>query len=180
MVNNLCGQSESALPADRNTLMKRNGFSLIELLIVIAIISILLSIATLQFNEYTRKANIEAQTKIMYADLMNVRSEALFQKKTRSVTVSATEFSVYSSATVTGAAPVISKTLSYPVVYSGGSTITFNTQGLLDNVNNKTICVEPYDNHAAYDSLVLFTTRIELGKRDPGYMGCDHDYIKTK
>lgn len=161
---------------------EQKGFSLVELIIVIGIISILLTMATLQFNEYTKKANIEAQTKMIYADLMNLRAQALFQKRGRSATITATVFSIYSSTETTSAAPISSRTLTYPVVYSGTSTIMFNTQGLLDGVTNKTICTEPYDNPAGYDSLVLFTTRIQLGKRDPGYMGCDNGngHMQTK
>lgn len=46
--------------------MKRNGFSLVELIVILAIVSILLGITHLHFSEMSKKENIKADlTKIM-------------------------------------------------------------------------------------------------------------------
>ncbi|MBI5657285.1 MAG: prepilin-type N-terminal cleavage/methylation domain-containing protein, partial [Geobacter sp.] len=90
--------------------MRQHGFTLVELMIVICIAGILIAIATLQFNTYVTKTNIEAQTKMLFSDLMKVRSEALFQKRARAVSITENQFIVYSSNVASGA-PRETKTL---------------------------------------------------------------------
>lgn len=156
--------------------MRQNGFSLVELIVVIAILAILLSIVTLQFNQYTKKVAIEGQVRTMYTDLMTVRSQALFEKRDRTVTVTAATFSVYSSGLATGT-PVLQRALKYSV-NSTPYTVKFNSRGVIDGAN-ASICIEPNDNPGAIDSLVLSTTRIQMGKRNAG-ADCSAANIKTK
>jgi len=153
--------------------MREEGFSLIEVIVVIGIAGILMAIATLQFNEWTRKSNIEAQTKMMYADLMTVRGEALFRKKERIVRLTGNQFSVYSSNMAAGT-PVLRKTLNYPIVGTGD--ITFDTQGLTNDLMS--ICVEPAGNPGAIDSIVVLRSRIQMGKRSAG--DCSGGNIERK
>ena len=60
--------------------MKNHGFSLIELLIVIALIGILLAIAVPNYNETMTKTKIEAQTKELHSAITNARLAALQNK----------------------------------------------------------------------------------------------------
>lgn len=146
--------------------MRQHGFTLVELMVVICIAGILIAIATLQFNTYVTKTNIEAQTKMLFSDLMKVRSEALFEKRARAVSITGTQFIVYSSNVASGV-PRETKTLKYPIVKNIGGTIVFDTRGLT-SVDNGCICVEPSGSPASYDSVILFTTRIRIGKRADG------------
>lgn len=57
------------------------GFSLTELIVIIAIIATLGAIATLNFSQWQRKYAIEAQVKEMLADLSNVRMQAIQTKR---------------------------------------------------------------------------------------------------
>lgn len=161
--------------------MRKNGFSLVELLVVIAILTTLLSIATLMFNQYTKKSIIEGQVRTMFTDLMTVRSQALFEKRDRAVTVTATTFSVYSSDQATGT-PVLQRDLKYRVTSNSMPyTFKFNSRGIIDGVDNASICIEPSDNPGGIDSLVIYTTRIQMGKRDAGAdCSADNNNIKTK
>lgn len=57
--------------------MKDQGFTLVELIVVAAIIVVLAVLATLNFKNMTVKANIESQIKQMYSDLMTARIWAM-------------------------------------------------------------------------------------------------------
>jgi type IV fimbrial biogenesis protein FimT len=152
--------------------MGERGFSLVEMLVVVAIIGVLLAVATLQFSSYTQKANIESQVRTMYADVMEARSQALLQKTGRSFGTTATLFTVYNGA----GAPIVQKTLTYPVSFDFSDKITFDTRGVADGT--KTICVGPAGNAANIDSISLTETMIQLGKRNGG--ACDSAHFTAK
>jgi prepilin-type N-terminal cleavage/methylation domain-containing protein len=63
--------------------MSSRGFSLLELLIVIAMIGIVSSIATLDFKQMMNKGRMETQTKEIYSELVKLRIDSM-QKKQRS------------------------------------------------------------------------------------------------
>lgn len=145
--------------------MRASGFSLIELLVIIAVMGTLLAIGTLQFNQYTQKANIEGQVRTMYADLMKARSEALLQKRNRSFTVTGTQFKIYPSSDGSGT-PVKETTFNYAAAFDNTNTISFNSRGMASGT--KTICVEPAGNPAFIDSIIITETMFRLGKWNGG------------
>lgn len=151
--------------------MGTRGFTLVEIIIVMAIVAILSSIAVMNWNRLTTKSNIEGQIKTVHADLMTVRMEALYGKKARSVVVSGKEFRIYSSSVVT-ASPLDKKSFKFNFVPSGDNKITFDASGMT-NGTEVSVCVDPVGdltvaNDAAVDSLVVSQARINLGKRDEG------------
>jgi len=147
--------------------MRAHGFTLVELLVVIAIMGILLSIATLNWNAMQTKSAVESQIKKIHADLMEVRLQALYGKRARSVVISGQVYKSYSSTVITSTA-LETKQLRYPVVWNGGVALTFDAQGL--TTDQGSLCVLPTNditviNSAAVDSLVVSQARINLGKR---------------
>jgi len=158
------------------------GFTLVELIVVMSIIAILLSIATLSWNRMIVKNAIESQVKTVHADMMGLRLEALYSKRERSAIVSGKTFTIYSSTVIT-ATPLMNRSFKYNFVPAGTNTVTFDTSGMA-NGTQVTICVDPFDdlteaNDAAVDSVVVSQARINLGKRDEGG-NCDTDDVKQK
>jgi prepilin-type N-terminal cleavage/methylation domain-containing protein len=75
--------------------MKEDGFSLIELLVVIVILGIVAGLGTVSFRGWVSKHELESQVKEMYTDLMNARFTAMHQNKTHFVTLSANQLRAY-------------------------------------------------------------------------------------
>jgi prepilin-type N-terminal cleavage/methylation domain-containing protein len=163
--------------------MTSRGFTLIEVLVVIAIIGILSSIGTFQFSQYTTKSAIERQTREMYTDMIEQRSKALFEKKSRGVRVTASTFALYSSASdgdprVLNGNPFVTTTLRYPIISNNYKDIIFDTGGMLDTASSQSICVTEA-NSASIDSIIVSETRIRLGKLKEG-TDCASDHINAK
>jgi prepilin-type N-terminal cleavage/methylation domain-containing protein len=161
---------------------RQDGFTLVELVTVMAIMAILLSIATANFNRYTVKTNIEKEVQTIYSTLMTVRLEAFTCKTTRTVTLGNKQFYVYSSAVITPR-PIMSVALGYPVVMNvtpnvTPGQVTFDSGGLLVDSNGVplttdiTICVDPTGNLGSNpgntDSVEISTAKIYMGKRNGG------------
>jgi len=76
--------------------MKNNrGFSLLELLVALLIISTLLGIAAISGSVWLNKYRVESQTKTLYTDLMNARAQAMQRNRTFFVVMAATQYSIY-------------------------------------------------------------------------------------
>lgn len=159
--------------------MKQDGFSLIELVVVIGIASVLMAIATLNFNQMMRKSAIESQVKMLYSELLNIRVQAMFQKQARLVGLNSTKVYLYS--TDVNTSPFVQNNLSYPIEWGGASEILFDTQGLtnIPATGSRSICIKG-DNPAAYDSIVVFKTRIQMGKKKDPLGGCTSGNIETQ
>lgn len=144
-----------------------DGFSLIELVLVIALIATLTGIGTYQFAQFTRKSAIEKQTKTLYSDLMELRSKAIFEKKSRGLKLTVTGYSIYSSATMTASVnPVETKTLTAAITWNNSSDIILDTQGFVQATLSSICTVDT--NPANFDSLVVSTSRIRMGKLKGG------------
>ena len=165
--------------------MRRNGFTLVELLVVLTVMGILLSIATMNWNSMQKKSAVENEAKTVFADLMTARLDALYSKRPRSVVFSGVQFAVYSSS-LTSVNPVSRKTLRYPLQWqpAGPSlTLTFDASGLSTAGSDTPVCIDPENNLAiansgAVDSIVVSAARIKLGKRQGG--SCDPLTITQK
>lgn len=146
--------------------MSRKGFSLVELIVTIGIISILLGLATMSFNQWTQKQNIEKEVKQMYADIMYVRQQAMVTGMTHDVQFPNSRnvtFRRYSSEGDITGIQLRHTGLPYPVLVSNTNPIVFSQRGLMVDPLDKILCV--FSNaDPSIDSLVITQSRISMGK----------------
>jgi type IV fimbrial biogenesis protein FimT len=116
-------------------MIKNKGFTLIELVVVIALISILLTIATLAFNQMQRKYAIEAQVKEMLADLTNVRMQAIETKREHRIFLNPLSYAVVRYDDTEAAAVKIDPTASG----SGGLVVSSKGEVIADRQYRKTL-----------------------------------------
>lgn len=153
--------------------MDQRAFSLIELIVVMGVMTILLSIATLSFNQWSRKAAIEAQTRTLLSNLNSARLEAVTGKRRRSIVLNPDSYSLknYSSADeriTSGGTIAYTMNLKYQIktiagVFSG-QNIAFDSRGFVENAYNPTIITDPSFSGAAFDCIVVSTARNNIGK----------------
>jgi prepilin-type N-terminal cleavage/methylation domain-containing protein len=148
----------------KNNLTTQRGFSLIEMLIVIAVIGILAAISWFQFSAYSRKSAMESQIRTLYGDLMEARTKAMFEKKVMALTFAANSYTIAADGVVTA-----TKTLNYPITWNNAVAVEYRTNGLLPNAaaDGKTICLSQV-NEAPVDAVVISMTRIQIGKKIEG------------
>lgn len=148
--------------------MKAQGYSLVEIVVSIGILSVLLAIGTLKFKEYAKRYATESQTRRLYYGLLTARADAVFHRRPTLVKLYPNSFHVYSSQTVgADVGPVASEALRYSIsVAESGKAITFDARGIASPVDS--ICLEPNDGAGSVDSVVINYIRVNIGKKDRG------------
>ena len=147
------------------------GFTLVELLVVIAIIGILGSIGTLSFNAFIRKANVEKVTMELNTDLSQARLSAMTRKQTHDVTFNRNSavFKRYSSNADVAGTVVVTKDSVSPIQVStfgadaNNLRVVFDAQGYVVG-STATIVIGTSDDGPAYNCLVISVSRTNMGK----------------
>ena len=159
--------------------MKSKGFTLVEVMIVIAIITIIVSIATLNFRGMKGKADTEKQTLQLQSDITNVRLNAM-QNKQRSIILFGPRQHIYRTYTSAGQ-PVADGTevnsVSYPFEIrklEGSSTLSaldsnvdrieFDSRGYTNNAI--TFVVTPVTYSGGLDCIEVQTARTSIGRME--------------
>lgn len=168
--------------------MKKKGFTLIEICIVIVIMGILAGLAFVNFRGLINKYNLENQVREMYSDLMNARIMAMNKNRSHFMVLAAASYTVYDD---TNPAPsgdgtltigldtqvLAAKILKNPMTWTGSTNqIEFNSRGL--SRTQSTICVYSTLN-PAYDCIKVSWTRIIMGKLTTQGV-CDSDHCAAK
>jgi len=165
--------------------MQSRGYSLVEVVVVTGIVSVLLAIATLKFKEFAESSRIEAQTRLIYSELLKARINALYQRRTTRVKLYPDRFEVYSSTRddSDGAAAVQTRALQYPITCNGngdaenGYALDFDAKGLARNACS--ICLAEERGLGGVDSVIIAPVRLSVGKKEQGD-ACKAEHITIR
>jgi type II secretion system protein H len=159
-----------------------SGFTLIEVLAVIAIVGILAGVAAASFTGMRKKYDVDNQVRKMHADLSSVKIMAMTKGRMHFVRLSANGYTAYDDSDpapdgndvlTVGSDPVVLQSnqalnLSMvksqeflPISWTGGTDMAFSPRGLTDV--SKTVCVFS-DVNPRYDCINVSATRVTLGK----------------
>ncbi len=164
------------------TVYGSRGFSLTELITVMAIATTLLSAATISYHQWQVKYNVEAQVKTMVSDFGELRIRAITTKQRQSITVNKQGylFKSYSSDDEPLAAgtviPPPSRSVKYALktnssTYYNGETLEIDPRGMM--IGATSIIYLEGNSSAAVDCLTLSTVRINPGKKNTAWSSCD-------
>lgn len=149
--------------------MNSRGFTLIEILVVIAIIGILSAIGALNFNAWLKKNLVERYVKELYADVQGARMNAIYTKARQGVEFAAQQVTFKSFSSESDAAGRVVSTKPLPMVISlnwtsaNSNRIEFNTSGIMSNPIIKVICFTNTED-APYDAVIITPVLTNMGK----------------
>jgi prepilin-type N-terminal cleavage/methylation domain-containing protein len=155
----------------------RRGFTLVEIMITLAILGILVVIAVSDFRGLNEKYKVEAETKQLYADLMDARGRAMQRNRWFFVRITSTGYTTYEDRPLpdgngtfldTEDALVTNVTVQHPIttVLAGGdSNFEFNRNGIAndDGTIRFVSTVQP-----DYDCITIRATRTKMGQYTGG------------
>jgi len=163
----------------------RDGFSLVEVLIVVAIVGFLALIAASTFRGLIEKYRVEGETKQLHADLMEARARAMQRNRIHFVRIG-TDGLGYRTYDDTSPAPdgngtfdnnadtiVANRTVGHQItstVTGGGLNFAFNRNGIATETGDiRFASTEKPD----YDCITVRSTRIKMGVYDTGTGTCN-------
>jgi len=148
------------------------GYSLIEIATVIAIIGVMLALASIYGKPWVDKYNVEGQIRQMNADLLQARQKAMERNKQYFVKVNTGSYQVIEDTNENGALdasptdtylPAV--TLKYSIVAATTGTVTIDQRGLI--ISGDTYTTIQFTTGAAlkadYDCITMYPTRINIG-----------------
>ena len=154
-----------------------HGFSLVELLITIALIAIGLSLSTLAFQQMQNKSRAESQIRQMATDLSELRLRAMTNKQPSGITLNANSYvlTAYTSAfapysTISQQRPLPGGTVGvkFPLLKSNGTPYSgeqyeINERGF-NVLTGFTVYLGGEGNSGSVDCLTVSILRINVGK----------------
>jgi prepilin-type N-terminal cleavage/methylation domain-containing protein len=150
------------------------GFTLVEIMIALAIVGIVVMLATSTFQGMTEKYRVEGETKQMFADLMDARGRAMQRNRWFFVRIASTGYKTYedSSPAPDGNGPPLDDTADALVTsatvrhaintnLAGGNDFGFNRNGI---ANDNGAIWFTSTTQPDYDCITIKPTRIKMGR----------------
>jgi prepilin-type N-terminal cleavage/methylation domain-containing protein len=168
-------------------IQKNRGFSLIELIVVVAIMIILLAIGIPQLSKYIKKYNVEKEITTLYGDLMNQRFKSMNSGIPHGVRFdSSKQYTIFTFDDqnynlkfddTNEEKDVSTKTVNYDLQKKGGSisgrVILFDKTGMTKDEKwkegNLTIYI---DYPTRYNCIAISSSRIKMGVWDASKSKC--------
>jgi prepilin-type N-terminal cleavage/methylation domain-containing protein len=154
--------------------MKESGFTIVELITVIAIMAILIAISTMDFHKWSVKSNVEKETREMYADFCGLRTRAMYTGKRHRISLYPKGYTFRSYTTsepLTAGTVVESKGLPYEITMEDGSSVSgqppidFDTRGFITSWGARSaLRINAPASDAALNCLVISTGQTNIGK----------------
>jgi type IV fimbrial biogenesis protein FimT len=153
---------------DRTT---RGGFTLVEIMIALAIVGIVVMLATSTFQGMMEKYRVEGETKQMFADLMDARGRAMQRNRVFHVQITSNGYKTFEDTNpppdgdsdLTGSdTQVASEPVKHVIIPTGGlSDFRFNRNGIASATGtiHLTSTAQP-----DYDCITVQATRIKMGQ----------------
>jgi type II secretion system protein H len=159
-----------------------DGFTLVEMLVVLGIAGILLALSTIQFSTLTGNKGIEKEARQLLADVTAARTLAMFSKKPAALVVLSAKsyaFKSYTSVNEATSAGSLGRTTTVPyslTLVDGssavGTMVVFNNSGMACQADTTvgystplpapvTLRANP-TNRAAVDSIMIDMARTSL------------------
>jgi prepilin-type N-terminal cleavage/methylation domain-containing protein len=149
----------------------RGGFTLVEILITIAIVGILLVLAVGNFGGMNEKYKVEAETKQLYADLMDARGRAMQRNRVFHAQITVNGYNTFEDtdpvpdgdANLTGSdTPVTSVTVDHDITTTAGlSNFRFNRNGIASVTGDIRFASTARPD---YNCITILPTRIKMGQ----------------
>jgi prepilin-type N-terminal cleavage/methylation domain-containing protein len=169
------------MTTQNNHVRNKRGFTLVELVVVVAIITTLLGLATIAFHDWLVKARVEAQVRQMVADISNIRVRAMTRKQRCSLQVDANQyvFRSYSSDNeplaagriISGGGNVNFRLKSGASTYYTGQRYEIDQRGMLDTAAVPVFL--EYVGNAGLDCLNIQAIRVNAGKKNAAGDTCN-------
>ena len=162
----------------RSMVINTKGFSLVELLAVLAIMGVLLTLAGLSGRNLLERYRVEGEVRTLYADLMNARVRAMQTNRMYFVRVLAKQYSIYQdtnpapdgNGTLETTAPkdtlFVQKTISDTFTISNADSFDFDKNGMaiFPAVTTPRVIRVATTAGPEYDCLEISTTRVRTGR----------------
>lgn len=154
--------------------MKQNGLTLIEILVVVAIVSLLATLAGVEYAGWVRKYNAETQIRTLHSDMMEARVSAMQKNVLHLFGLSGNSYTVCEDGNLDSSCDAgrtisrLSKSnLKHTLTWAlsgGGSEVSFDRRGL--SMVNGHIRIDAND--ADVDCVTISATRINIGRMNGG------------
>lgn len=154
------------------------GFTLLELVVTVAIIALLLSIATLLYSQLNMKYQVESTIKEIYGTMIKMRNDAALSNTPHLVLFNANQVLAGRDADDNGAidgAPISTINTGFTVncgippaiAACAGFTVTFNRRGIPNNLQTVSLAI-PANVPSSLNCISIAVTRINIGRFEGG------------